>query len=160
MVNEDPMRGGAVEDLTMAVFTLARVVRSLGQRDVVRVEGLRRSDVPLLRHLAEHGPCRPGALAEHLAVGPSVISRQLVPLVADGLVTRRTDPADARADLVDITALGREQMGALWQALVDYLSARVVAWEESDLTTLVNLLDEFNHSMSPCTAGNELEGTR
>lgn len=160
MVNEVVVREAVTEELTTALFALTRSLRSLGHREVISVAGLRRSDVPLLRQLADHGPLRPGALAERLGVGPSVVSRQLTPLVAEGLVTRRSDPADARADLIDITAHGRARMGELWSGFVEFLAGRVAEWDDVDLATLVRLLRDLNHSLNPCIPGTELEGTR
>lgn len=141
----------------MAMLGLSRSLRSLSQREVLPVEGIRRSDIPLLRHLADDGPMRPGALADRLGVGPSVVSRQLTSLVADGLVTRRTDPADARADLIDITAEGRARMAELWSALLAFVAERVAAWDESRIATLAQLLAELNRAVNPSQPTADLE---
>ncbi|WP_235737335.1 MarR family winged helix-turn-helix transcriptional regulator [Nocardioides alcanivorans] len=159
MVNEVVARDAAIEELTTALLSTTRTLRSLSQREVIKVEGLRRADIPLLRQLAEHGPLRPGTIAERLFVGPSVVSRQLTTLVADGLVTRRSDPADARADLIDITAHGRDRLSSLWSGFVDHVGTRMDAWAEPDLTTLVRLLTDLNHSLNPAVPSTELEGT-
>jgi DNA-binding MarR family transcriptional regulator len=55
---------------------------------------------------------RLGDLAAHLMVAPSVASRAVAALEADGLVERHADPEDARACLIGITALGRERLAS------------------------------------------------
>lgn len=157
MVNQSGARDQTVERLTASMLALARSLRSLSHREVVSVDGVRRSDIPLLRNLTDHGPMRPGELAERLGVGPSVVSRQLTSLVADQLVTRRTDPADARADLIDITDVGRARVAELWTALLGFMAERVHDWDEPQLSTLAHLLGQLNDSLNACPLGTDSE---
>ncbi|WP_162602489.1 MarR family winged helix-turn-helix transcriptional regulator [Nocardioides daejeonensis] len=152
-------RDAAIEELTTALFSLTRGIRSLAHREVVRVEGLRRSDVALLRQLVEHGAQRPGAVADRLGVGPSVVSRQLTSLVAEGLVTRRTDPADGRADLLDITEAGRARLAELLAGFVAFLADRLEGWDDAHIAETARILEELHGSLNPCTPSTELEGT-
>src|SRR5205823_3809530 len=70
--------------------------------------GLTGTPFGILKTLAE-GDARPGDLALHLQVAPSVVSRAVVPLEQSRLVERRTDPADARAWRLGLTDAGRRR---------------------------------------------------
>lgn len=157
MVNQSATRDVTVEKLTTSMLALSRSLRSLSHREVVSVAGLRRSDIPLLRNLCDHGPMRPGELADRLGVGPSVVSRQLTSLVADQLVTRRTDPTDARADLIDITDDGRARVAELWTVLLEFVTERVHEWDDPQLSTLAHLLGQLNESLNTCHLGTDSE---
>ena len=76
------------------------------------------------------GP-RQRELAEAMGVEDATMTRHLDRLEADGLVTRRRDPADRRAFLVELTARGRnvhahlvERMHAVHEACWDGISER------------------------------------
>jgi DNA-binding MarR family transcriptional regulator len=53
------------------------------------------------------GPQRIGALADAVAVTPPSMTRIVNALETEGLVVRRPDPADGRAQVVAMTAAGR-----------------------------------------------------
>jgi DNA-binding MarR family transcriptional regulator len=61
-----------------------------------------------LWRIVEDGPLRPTVLAGLLEVDLSVVSRQVRALEDAGLVSRVTDPVDARAALVSATPAGLE----------------------------------------------------
>ena len=96
---------------------------------------------------------RLGDLAAHLMVVPSVASRAVAALEADGLVERHADPEDARACLIGITGLGRGR-------LVDhrrYTLQRVVAalpdWDDDEAALATQVLCRLDLSLaaSPTT---------
>ncbi len=60
----------------------------------------------LIAALAGNGPMRAGALAEFALSDPSTVSRQVAPLVREGLVERRADPEDGRASVLAATEKG------------------------------------------------------
>jgi len=65
-----------------------------------------------LARLSESGPHRVGELAAAESVSQPTMSCVLQRLERDGLVTRRSDPADARAARLSITAAGRQALQA------------------------------------------------
>ena len=95
------------------VLDLARartlVVRSLDQ-PLGGHHGLGLNDLAVLLELkaAPSQTLRRVELARRLAVTTSGIARQLAPLERIGLVTRESNPADARLALVVLTARGAE----------------------------------------------------
>ncbi|WP_169801719.1 MarR family winged helix-turn-helix transcriptional regulator [Millisia brevis] len=80
------------------------------------VHTLRRSAIvppPHLRVLAlldEHGPTGVSRLAELDSCTQPSVSTMVATLHTRGLVTKRADPHDARAGLVELTEQGREQL--------------------------------------------------
>lgn len=60
---------------------------------------------------------RQGALAAHLGIDRTVLTYVVDDLVEAGLVERRVDPADRRAQLCALTALGAEALAGLREAV-------------------------------------------
>jgi DNA-binding MarR family transcriptional regulator len=107
--------------------TMAARSRAWGGEDGI----LSRGDLSVLGTLGVKGPMRPGVLAAHLQVGAPVMSRQVAALAADGLLERRPDPADGRAELVSLTDAGRARLLRARQAICARLAERVVPRDEA-----------------------------
>ncbi|MGW0175256.1 MarR family winged helix-turn-helix transcriptional regulator [Rhodococcus sp. NPDC003322] len=92
------------QDLVEEVFLFGRTLRNLlGNADE---SGLPPALLGVLHVLAGSAPCRQNELAVNLCVSQSSLSRQIADLVDAGLVERRTDPADGRASLVQLSDAG------------------------------------------------------
>ncbi len=70
------------------------------------------SRIKLLNVLDGGGPARPGVLALELGLAPRSITDAVDSLERDGLVERRADPLDRRAQLVAITREGARNLRA------------------------------------------------
>lgn len=72
--------------------------------------GISFADFQILNHLqlAPEGKLRRVDLAERVGLSASGVTRALLPLEKIGLVTRESDPRDARVGLALITETGRE----------------------------------------------------
>ncbi|SES32229.1 DNA-binding transcriptional regulator, MarR family [Actinokineospora terrae] len=99
-----------------------------------------RSAAALLAFLDHAGEQRLGQLACGLAVDPSVVSRQVVGLVRDGLVKRRPDPEDGRAGLLSLTDEGVDWLRGHRDKEAQRLLAALDRWSEDDAATLLSLL--------------------
>jgi DNA-binding MarR family transcriptional regulator len=109
---------------------LARAASSLTRRfdsALGNHHGISFADYQLLRHLARalEGRLRRVDLAERLGLTASGVTRSLLPLEKIGLVSRQSDPRDARVGYAVITAAGAELVGNA-DSLVDSLAAEVV----------------------------------
>ena len=115
-------RDAAAQELLEGVSSLVRAVRCIEHRQLGGGDGaLRRSDASVLKVLMKDGEQRGGEIAAKLGVDASVVSRQLTALEADGLVSRRPDPADARVGLVSLSAHGKARLEALYSSYTQQL---------------------------------------
>lgn len=151
MVNQTG--GDEFELFATSLFRLTRSLRTTAHLWVQLPGGLKRTDVTILKVLHDHGDARPGFIAEQLGVGASVISRQLVSLSADGLVERRKDPADGRAELISLTPEGRGRLAALRKAYVSGMREQFTDWDAETTTRAAELLDEISDHIVPALGG-------
>jgi len=87
---------------------LRRLSRRVSQHfdQIVSGAGLKTTQYSLLSHVVELGPIKPGALATHMDMDASTLTRNLQPLIAQGWV--EVGPgADARSRAVVATEAGR-----------------------------------------------------
>ena len=96
---------------------------------------------------------RPGDLAATLMVAPSVASRAVAALEADGLVQRRPDPADARACRIGITDLGRERLAERERYTLQRVVAALPDWDDDEAALATQVLRRLDLSLaaSPTT---------
>ena len=83
---------------------------------------------PLLTVLVRNGATRVSDLGAALELDKSTVSRQIDAAARLGLVERVPDQADARARLVTLTALGQQQMDAVYTRRLDRWRASLATW--------------------------------
>ncbi|MEZ5561120.1 MAG: MarR family transcriptional regulator [Pseudomonadales bacterium] len=76
----------------------------------MRPAGLARSQFAILNVLETAGPQAISALAEHLFMDRTTLTRNLKPLRSAGLISRQTSTTDARVALIAITPEGRRKV--------------------------------------------------
>lgn len=106
----------------------------------------------LLRVLSSDG-ARATDLASYLGIGKPTISRQLATLERLGLIERSRDADDARAQVVQLTPSGREQVERVQELRRGHFLERLSSWTDDDVELLAGLLGRFNALPSP--AGSE-----
>lgn len=127
-------RDAPAQDVLDGISALVRAVRCIEHRNLWYDAGLRRADASTLKVLAKDGEQRGSEIAAKLGVDASVVSRQVAALEADGLVSRRPDPADARGSLVELSPLGRSRLEALYANYAARLRAALADWDDDGLT--------------------------
>ena len=100
----------------------------------------------VLKCLANEGPMRSSAIAEHVRADPSTVSRQVAALVKEGLVERTADPEDGRASLLVATERGRTAYAAKQEHRQRMFAHLLESWSEADAVALTDLLSRFNDS--------------
>ena len=71
------------------------------------------------------------------------VGRQLTGLGERGLVERRPDPVDGRAELLALTELGRTTMQERRTAYLERLRCRFAGWDLDRLDAAADLLEEL-----------------
>lgn len=103
----------------------------------------------LMVRLNHAGPQRATELAAYFGVGKATMSRQLRALESLGLVTRRPDPVDGRASLVELTEEGRARFTVVRRARRQRYVAQLSAWDRSEIAELARLLHRLNAHTVP-----------
>lgn len=120
---------------------ISRIFRAAGQRQAG--QSLTGTKFGFLQYL-RHCDARLGELAHQLHVSASVASRVIESLEGEGLVQRRTDPQDARAFLISITASGRTRLGESESSTVRRFAEALDDWSTADAEQAVGILRRLN----------------
>lgn len=90
--------------------------------------------------LMRSGAVRLSTLSEHLRIAPRSTTEVVDALEEKGLVSRRPDPDDRRATLVEVTAAGRDAGVAIRSARAGHADAFFAKLSETDRTRLASIL--------------------
>jgi DNA-binding MarR family transcriptional regulator len=96
-----------VIDVTRLRVALARLSRRLRRHELA---GLTPTQLAALATIGKTGPMRLGDLAAAEGIAPSTLTRLVTALEEAGYVRRCTDPSDARASTLTITAHGQDAL--------------------------------------------------
>lgn len=138
-----------MESVARELGHLLRSLKGLHQASVDEA-GLR-VEIPalaVLTTLAEAPPMRPSAVAETLHLDLSSISRQVAALERDGWVSRRRDPGDSRAALLELTTAGRDGLARIRAGRVARLSALLPDWSDAELADFAAQLHRFRTDLA------------
>jgi len=153
----------AIETVSRELVSLVRGLRELhGTITHVSRYPVDASGAAILARLDELGPARLSTLATVLCLDLSTVSRQVPTLERHGWVARERDPEDNRAQLLELTDLGRDVLADVRRARTDVLTRLLPGWTEGELTVLATQLARFNRdvtgnraSITLSTAGTE-----
>ena len=133
----------------LAVFH--RMHRAADER--MTASGLSLARTKVLRHLAQSGPVRPGALAGVCGVVPHSITDIVDGLERDGLAERQPDPADRRAKLIRLTGKGAAALTAAAATREHLLNTLFGALDGAERQQLLDLLDHLDTALTSLSAG-------
>lgn len=89
------------------------------------------------------GDVRQNVVAEHCGIeGPSLV-RLLDDLTRQGLLERRQDPSDRRANLVSLTPRGKEIVAAIEAHLVEFRSEILGDLDDADIAVTLRVLERI-----------------
>ncbi|MFB8230907.1 MarR family winged helix-turn-helix transcriptional regulator [Cellulosimicrobium sp. NPDC055967] len=136
---------GAIELEVAQLLRRAERTRASGTPGTSRRGGtLDRSGYLLLHTLGTHGPLHVNALAEHLGLDASTVTRQVVALERAGHVRRARDPRDGRAVVVEPTSAGLDELAAHRVARTELYADVLGGWSRLDRALLAELLGRLN----------------
>ena len=128
----------AVDAMVTALMSVGRVMRQRQTADSIDP-----GTFWLLKTISHRGPLRITELATSTHLDTSTISRHVAQLERNGYVARTPDPADGRAQLVGISAVGQAQLDQAFQRRRDVLEATLAEWDERDVDEFERLLTKF-----------------
>jgi DNA-binding MarR family transcriptional regulator len=100
----------------------------------------------LLKQIRTDGPTRAATLSDALHSDPSTVSRQVAALVKDGLLERRSDPADGRASLLALTPKAEVVLAEHDQIRLERFAEMLDGWTDTDLRHFAEMLSRFSDS--------------
>ncbi|HZA04072.1 MAG TPA: MarR family transcriptional regulator [Propionibacteriaceae bacterium] len=107
----------------------------------------------LLRSLLGDGPVRPTDLAASLGLDISTVSRHLAQLHRAGLVQRSADPADRRAQRVQLSPTGRAEVDRALASRRALLERSLSDWTDDDVELLHRLITRMLASLESAEEG-------
>ena len=131
------------QQMTMLLRRVQKIHVSTQVGDV----SLERSAYGIMCKLADEGPHRLGELATAFGLDPSTITRQVQALEEIGLASRKVDPKDRRASILDLTENGRQVLAQTRGHRRAVLQQVLSDWPSADLDEFARLLKEFNASL-------------
>jgi DNA-binding MarR family transcriptional regulator len=110
-----------------------------------------------LRRADDRGPIRVSQLAELMDLSLAV-TRGLHRLEAEGLVSRRPDPADRRASRFVATSQGKDARAGIQAAMCEEPASVLAAWAEADRHVLAELMPRLVRDMRAGPPGLAAQG--
>jgi DNA-binding MarR family transcriptional regulator len=110
-VEEWPQIDPEVEGIVVRIHDIHRLLHRAGVASLAAV-GLTHEDFKVLMSLHNNGQRSHGVLSRDLMVSTGAMTNRLDKLEAAGLVRRERDPGDRRGVLLELTAEGRDRLGA------------------------------------------------
>jgi DNA-binding MarR family transcriptional regulator len=144
-------------ELVHQIFDLQRVLRCVVTANIAKDADVGFALQGVMRFIGE-GESRATKLASRLGVSPPVLSRHIAELEELGLVVRRPDPADGRAQLVALSEAGMEKVRDFEEQRSLNLRAYLAEWSEEDALEAGQILEKLttslNHSVRATAAGS------
>ncbi|NMR19761.1 MarR family winged helix-turn-helix transcriptional regulator [Cellulomonas fimi] len=106
---------------------------------------------PLLVHVSRAPGVRSSDLAAHFGVGRATISRQVRRLEELGLLARRADAADSRAQRLELTPDAERRVTTAQDARRAWLRAALEEWPPDDVAVLAGSIGRLNAALDRAT---------
>ncbi|NEW48095.1 MarR family winged helix-turn-helix transcriptional regulator [Nocardia cyriacigeorgica] len=133
------------QDLTRELYLMGRAIRAAIAHPE---EGqLLSGAIGVLVVLEGAGLIRQVDLASHLCISPSALSRQVTELVTAGYISRRADPKDGRATLLEVTEEGHDLLRRVRASRARRLQAVLADWDESEAAQACAAIEKLRNAL-------------
>ncbi|MEZ4333959.1 MAG: MarR family transcriptional regulator [Myxococcota bacterium] len=138
----------ALERALEGLFRLSANRRFSARQAIAVGAVVTRAGYAILRSLHDRGALSVRGLADACAMDAATASRQLMPLVDEGLVERRVADADARQVEVRLTSHGEAVYARLVEYRLEQLTGVLETWSETDRATLARLVERLGRDLA------------
>lgn len=136
-----PERSQAIESLETQISELFSRARTIYAESAERFHpGMLPASYKVFATIARTHPVTASDLAETLLSDKGYISRIITELERLGFISRRPDPADRRANVIEPTALGLERLKITREPHENRLATSLQEWSVADIGALSHLL--------------------
>lgn len=150
----------ALERALEALFRLGANKRFNHHQAIAVGAVVTRAGYAALRSLQDHGALSVRRLADACAMDAATASRQILPLVEEGLVERRGADGDARQVVLSLTPRGRD----VYERIADYrlgqLTSVLEAWPEEERARLEDLVSKLVRDLARLPRESPTRGAR
>jgi DNA-binding MarR family transcriptional regulator len=145
-------RGTVVETLEWELMLLVRSLEAVQRK---RSYPLERAHYLLLGVLEREGPQSIAALATHLLLDGSTVTRQVATMEDLGLVAKVPHPQDGRSSLIQATAQGRREAAKMRHLRLRRIGALLRDWDGKERASFAALLGKLNVSLAQVLSAPE-----
>jgi DNA-binding MarR family transcriptional regulator len=140
----------AVREVEAELLVLLTRVRRRSREAARRIDPeLNAVGYAVLVRVARDGAPRAADLVAGLGLDKGLVSRAVTQLERLGLVTRRTDPDDARAQRISATTKGRRAVDQAVEAGRANLQRSLAAWSPAEIAEFADRLHRYNELLGP-----------
>jgi DNA-binding MarR family transcriptional regulator len=133
-------------NVLLQVFVVDQLGAALLERAFAR-RALAPGDFAVASVIRAFQPVTPTELSSFLGIPRTTLSSRLARLQKRRLVRRRRNPVDGRSSLIEVTALGRRRVEALFPAFASVLQAIRVHLGDRDLAAVQSALARLEDAM-------------
>lgn len=127
-----------VDSVMHSMMSFGRVMRQRVPGDTLEL-----GTFWLLKSLHTQGAMRVTDLASASNLDTSTVSRHVTQLERAGLIERAPDPADGRAQRVELSAKGRSHLKDGFRRRRELLTRSLAGWDPADIAQFEHLLARF-----------------
>ena len=122
-----------------------------------RVIGLTQAQWGALAHLSRHQGLNQVGLADLLEVQPITVARLVDKLAALGLVERRPDPKDRRAQQLFLTGKAQPLLDQMWDAGDEILDAAFSGFSDDERQDFIEMMVRMRANLSRLAQGGGVD---
>ena len=122
-----------------------------------RVIGLTQAQWGALAHLSRHQGLNQVGLADLLEVQPITVARLVDKLAALGLVERRPDPKDRRAQQLFLTGKAQPLLDQMWDAGDEILDAAFSGFSDDERQDFIEMMVRMRANLSRLAQGGSVD---
>lgn len=146
-----PITREAASTFSVTMVRVIKLIKGMRQHAPTPHPGVDASAYPLLFTIAA-GPRRVSELADCIHSDVSTVSRQASGLVAQGVATKVTDPADGRVQLITITPEGEQLLESLQAQRTQWFQSLLEDWTSEEVAEFTAYLDRFGDALETARA--------